>query len=63
MFTLTGSELTVLSPESMGDVHSARGVLLARVRYRPEPGGRARRFAETVVIPAAIAEFVWVPET
>jgi predicted acylesterase/phospholipase RssA len=38
LFTLTGSELTVLSPESMGDVHSARGVLLARVRYRAETG-------------------------
>ncbi|MBA2722680.1 MAG: hypothetical protein H0U56_07220, partial [Methylibium sp.] len=56
LFTLTGSELTVLSPESMGDVHSARGVLLARVRYRAEPGeaaaapGRPAREATLLVI-------------
>ncbi len=32
------TELTVLSPEDMGNVHSSRGVLLARIRYRERPG-------------------------
>lgn len=31
-------ELTVLSPEDMGNAHSSRGVLLARIRYRARPG-------------------------
>ncbi|MCP5260725.1 MAG: hypothetical protein H6929_05165 [Rhodoferax sp.] len=32
------ADLTVLSPEDMGNVHSSRGVLLARIRYRERPG-------------------------
>ncbi len=31
-------DLTVLSPEDMGDNHSCRGVMLARIRYRERPG-------------------------
>ncbi|MDE2402371.1 MAG: hypothetical protein KGL90_11970 [Burkholderiales bacterium] len=38
LFTLCGTELTVLSPEDMGDNHSCRGVLLARIRYHERPG-------------------------
>ncbi|MEY4562199.1 MAG: hypothetical protein RLZZ618_1476 [Pseudomonadota bacterium] len=34
LFSLSGSELTVLSPEHLADNHSCRGVLLARIRYR-----------------------------
>lgn len=33
LFTLASCDLTVLSPEHMGDTHSSRGVLLARVCY------------------------------
>ena len=49
LFTLTGTELTVLSPEAMGDVHSARGVLLARLRY-PAAGAQPTREATLLVI-------------
>lgn len=49
LFTLRGTELTVLSPEAMGDVHSARGVLLARVRY-PAAAGHPAREATLLVI-------------
>jgi len=38
LFPEGSSELTVLSPEDMGNVHSSRGVLLARIRYRERPG-------------------------
>ncbi len=30
--------LTILAPEDMGNVHSSRGALLARIRYRARPG-------------------------
>ncbi len=30
--------LTILSPEDMGNMHSCRGALLARIRYRARPG-------------------------
>ncbi|NKI94466.1 hypothetical protein [Rhizobacter sp. SG703] len=40
LFSLAGSDLTVLSPEQMADNHSSRGVLLARVRYRERVGPR-----------------------
>lgn len=40
LFSLAGSDLTVLSPEDMADNHSCRGVLLARIRYRERPGSR-----------------------
>ena len=38
LFTLAGTDLTVLSPEEMDNNHSSRGVLLARIRYRERPG-------------------------
>ncbi len=38
LFPGGGNEMTILSPEDMGNVHSSRGVLLARVRYRERPG-------------------------
>lgn len=37
LFTLCGSDLTVLSPEDLRDNTSSRGVLLARIRYRERP--------------------------
>ncbi len=40
LFSLAGTDLTVLSPEDMTDNHSCRGVLLARIRYRERPGPR-----------------------
>jgi len=40
LFSLAGTDLTVLSPEHMTDNHSSRGVLLARIRYRERPGPR-----------------------
>jgi hypothetical protein len=47
-----GGELAVLSPEQMADNHSCRGVLLARIRYRPRPGpdGRAHRPEGTLLV-------------
>ncbi len=41
LFPDDSCELTVLSPEDMGNVHSSRGVLLARIRYRARPGPTA----------------------
>jgi hypothetical protein len=41
LFPVDSCELTVLSPEDMGNVHSSRGVLLARIRYRERPGPAA----------------------
>lgn len=38
LFARPTSEITILSPEDMGNVHSSRGVLLARIRYRERPG-------------------------
>ncbi len=38
LFPANNCDLTVLSPEDMGNVHSNRGVLLARIRYRERPG-------------------------
>ncbi len=38
LFPNASDEMTVLSPEDMGNVHSSRGVLLARIRYRARPG-------------------------
>lgn len=38
LFSLSGADLTVVSPEDLADNHSCRGVLLARIRYRERPG-------------------------
>ncbi len=38
LFGQPTDEITILSPEDMGNVHSSRGVLLARIRYRERPG-------------------------
>lgn len=38
LFPSDSCEMTVLSPEDMGNVYSSRGVLLARIRYRARPG-------------------------
>ena len=38
LFQHGADALTVLSPEDMGNVHSSRGVLLARIRYRERAG-------------------------
>ena len=46
LFTLSSSELTVLSPEDMANNHSCRGVLLARIRYRERPGPRGKDGSE-----------------
>lgn len=51
LFTLASADLTVLSPEQMADNHSARGVLLARVRYRAEPGRPASEATLLVIKP------------
>lgn len=37
LFTLCGTDLTVLSPEDLRDNTSRRGLLLARIRYRERP--------------------------
>jgi len=42
LFADDSCELTVLSPEDMGNVHSSRGVLLARIRYHARPGPAAQ---------------------
>lgn len=41
LFPCDGCDLAVLSPEDLGNVHSSRGVLLARIRYRERPGPAA----------------------
>ena len=46
-----GSELIVLSPETLADSHSARGVLLARIRYAPGADGRHAEGTLLVVKP------------
>jgi hypothetical protein len=46
LFTLSSSELTVLSPEHMANNHSCRGVLLARIRYRERAGPRGKDGSE-----------------
>jgi len=51
LFTLSSSDLTVLSPEQMADNHSARGVLLARVRYPAAPGRPASEATLLVIKP------------
>jgi hypothetical protein len=51
LFTLAATDLTVLSPEDMDDTHSARGVLLARIRYRVLPGEAARTGTLLVIKP------------
>lgn len=51
LFSLAGTELTVLSPEDMGNNHSSRGVLLARIRYRVESGAAARTGTLLVIKP------------
>lgn len=37
LFTLCGTDLTVLSPEDLRDNTTNRGLLLARIRYRERP--------------------------
>ncbi|MEO5794838.1 MAG: hypothetical protein ABIP34_07435 [Rhodoferax sp.] len=44
LFTQERREVTVLSPEDMPDNHSCRGVMLARIRYRPRPGAGGAEF-------------------
>jgi hypothetical protein len=51
MLAGTGRELTVLSPESLADSHSARGVLLARIRYAADAAGRRTEGTLLVVKP------------
>ena len=51
MLAGTGRELTVLSPESLADSHSARGVLLARIRYAADAAGRRAEGTLLVVKP------------
>ncbi|HRI19094.1 MAG TPA: hypothetical protein PL196_11270, partial [Burkholderiaceae bacterium] len=46
-----GNTLTVLSPESLADSHSARGVLLARIRYAADAAGRRAEGTLLVVKP------------
>jgi hypothetical protein len=43
LFSLAGTELTVVSPEDMANNHSCRGVLLARIRYRERLDGATGR--------------------
>ena len=38
LFSLSSTDLTILSPEDMANNHSCRGVLMARIRYRERPG-------------------------
>jgi len=38
LFSLSSTDLTVLSPENMANNHSCRGVLMARIRYRERQG-------------------------
>ncbi len=45
-----GDEIGVISPETMADNHSARGVLLARVRYAPAAADSARAEATLLVV-------------
>ncbi|MBP6775916.1 MAG: patatin-like phospholipase family protein [Piscinibacter sp.] len=51
MLAGTGNELTVLSPEALADSHSARGVLLARIRYAADAAGRRAEGTLLVVKP------------
>nr|WP_315204843.1 hypothetical protein [uncultured Albidiferax sp.] len=44
LFSQERRDVTVLSPEDMQDNHSCRGVLLARIRYRPRPGPGGAEF-------------------
>lgn len=46
-----GTEITVLSPESLADTESARGVLLARIRYAADAQGRRAEGTLLVVKP------------
>jgi len=54
LFSLAGTELTVVSPEDMANNHSCRGVLLARIRYReridPVSGRPARPEGTLLVV-------------
>jgi hypothetical protein len=53
LFSLAGTELTVVSPEDMANNHSCRGVLLARIRYREriDPvSGRTMRPEGTLLV-------------
>lgn len=53
LFSLAGTELTVVSPEDMANNHSCRGVLLARIRYRERmdpASGRSRRPEGTLLV-------------
>lgn len=43
--------IAVLAPEDMADNHSIRGVMLARVRYAPDAGGRRAEATLLVVKP------------
>ena len=38
LFSLSSTDLTILSPEDMANNHSCRGVLMARIRYRERAG-------------------------
>lgn len=53
LFSLAGTELTVVSPEDMANNHSCRGVLLARIRYRERidsVSGRPVRLEGTLLV-------------
>jgi predicted acylesterase/phospholipase RssA len=53
-FTLAGSDVSVLSPEDMIDNLSARGVMLARVRYNRSDTAQAPRYGSLLVIKPAL---------
>lgn len=52
LFTLAGPDLAVLSPEDLADNTTARGVLLARVRYRRSAGGDEHHGTLLVIKPS-----------
>ncbi len=50
-FPGAGGRITVLAPEDMADNHSSRGVMMARVRYAADAGGRRQEATLLVVKP------------
>ena len=54
LLSLSGSALTVLSPDEMADNASARGVLLARIRYRAADPAQGEREGTLLVVKPAL---------
>lgn len=50
-FPSASGAIAVLAPEDMADNHSRRGVMMARVRYAPDAGGRRAEATLLVVKP------------